>query len=99
LNLFLIPKWSLTGAAIATAITEVVLFGGYYYFIARHFHRLELRPILIKPCIACAAMGAFVFFVKSLNLALIIILAAIIYFMVLYLIKGSIRRIELYLKN
>jgi len=88
LNLLLIPRYSLAGAAIATTITEVVLFAGYYYFVAKHFHRLELQPIIIKPCLACAAMGTFIFFAKSLNLALIVISAAIIYFAILYLVKG-----------
>jgi len=88
LNLLLIPKYSLVGAAIATTITEVVLFTGYYYFVAKHFHRLELQPIIIKPCLACVVMGIFIFFAKSFNLALIVVSAAIIYFAVLCLTKG-----------
>ena len=88
LNLFLIPKFSFAGAAIATAITEVVLFASYYYFVAKHFHRLELRPILIKPCLACLAMGIFVFYLRGINLALLVISAAIIYLAVFYFIKG-----------
>lgn len=88
LNLFLIPKFSLAGAAAATAITEVVLFASYYYFVAKHFHRLELRPVLTKPCLACLAMAAFVFYLSNINLALLVISAAIIYFAVLYLVKG-----------
>ena len=88
LNLFLIPKFSFAGAAIATAITEVVLFISYYYFVAKHFHKLELRTIFIKPCLACLAMGIFVFYLKSINLALLVIAAAIIYLAVFYFIKG-----------
>jgi O-antigen/teichoic acid export membrane protein len=86
--LFLIPKFSLVGAAIATAITEVVLFSCYYYFVAKHFHRLELQPILIKPCLACLPMVAFIFFLKDINLALLVVSAAVIYFAVLYALKG-----------
>ena len=88
LNLFLIPKFSFAGAAIATAITEVVLFASYYYFVAKHFHRLELRPILIKPCFACLAMGIFVFYLRGINLALLVVSAAIVYLAVFYFIKG-----------
>ena len=88
LNLFLIPKFSLVGAAIATAITEVVLFSCYYYFVAKHFHRLELRPILIKPCLACLPMVAFIFSLRDINLALLVVSAAVIYFAVLYVLKG-----------
>lgn len=88
LNLFLIPKFSFAGAAIATAITEVVLFASYYYFVAKHFHKLEFRPILIKTCLAGLAMGIFVFYLKNINLCLLVISAAIIYFVVFYFIKG-----------
>jgi O-antigen/teichoic acid export membrane protein len=88
LNLFLIPKFSFAGAAIATAITEVALFISYYYFVAKHFHRLELHTFFIRPCLACLAMGIFVFYLKSINLALLVITAAIIYLVVLYFVKG-----------
>ena len=88
LNLLLIPMFSFAGAAIATTMTEVVLFASYYYFVAKHFHKLEFRPILIKPCLAGLAMGIFVFYLKSINLCLLVISAAIIYFAVFYFIKG-----------
>lgn len=88
LNLFLIPKFNFVGAAIATVLTEVVLFTLYYYFVAKHFHRLELCPILIKPCLAGLAMSIFVFYLKSINIALLVVSAAIIYISVLYIIKG-----------
>ncbi|MFC1864251.1 flippase [Chloroflexota bacterium] len=88
LNLFLIAQYSLMGAAIATVMTEVIGFILRYYFVAKHFHRLELRPILLKPCLACLAMGVFVFYLKDIHLAPLIVTAAILYFGVLYIIKG-----------
>jgi len=88
LNLLLIPMFSFAGAAIATAITEVVLFISYYYFVAKHFHRLELCPVFIKPCLACLPMGIFVFYLRGINLALLVVSAAIIYLAVFYFIKG-----------
>ena len=88
LNLILIPKYSLVGAAIATAVTEVVLFAGYYYFVAKHFCRIRLIPIFAKPILACIVMGIFVFYLREFNLALLIISAAIVYFAALYFIKG-----------
>lgn len=88
LNLFLIPKFNFIGAAIATVLTEVVLFALYYGFVAKHFYRLELCPILIKPCFASLAMGIFVFYLKSTNIALLVASAAIIYISILYIVKG-----------
>ena len=88
LNLLLIPRYSLVGAAITTVLSVSVLFILNYYFVAKNFHRLELRPILIKPCLACIAMAVFVFFLGNINLALLVISAAAIYFAVLYALKG-----------
>ena len=99
LNLLLIPKFSFVGAAIATAITEVVLFTFYYYFVAKHFHRLELCPILIKPCLACLAMGVFVFCLKSINLVPLVFSAVILYFAIFYIIKGFDREDKAIFRN
>jgi len=87
LNLVLIPSLALVGAAISTVITQILLFALYFYFVAKHFHRLPLHKILVKPVIACLIMGIFVFFVKQINLALLVALAALIYFGMLYLLK------------
>jgi len=88
LNLILIPRYSLVGAAIATAITEVILFVSYYYFVARHLCRLRMTPIFAKPILACMIMGIFVFCLKELNLALLIVLATVVYPAVIYFVKG-----------
>lgn len=88
LNLFLIPKYSLMGAAMATVITEVIGFIIRYSILTLHFHRLELRPILLKPCLACLVMGTFVFYLKDINLALVIVASPIIYFTALYGLRG-----------
>jgi len=87
LNLLLIPSLGLVGAAISTVITQILLFALYFYFVAKHFHRLPLHKMLIKPVIACLIMGIFIFFVRQINLALLVALAALIYFGMLYLLK------------
>ncbi|MFC1906250.1 flippase [Chloroflexota bacterium] len=88
LNFILIPRYSYAGAAAATAVTEIFLFAFYYYFVARHFHRLKLSPVLIRPCLACLVMGVFVYFLRNINLAALVFSGAAIYFIVLYLIGG-----------
>ena len=88
LNLFLIPAFSFVGAGIATVLTEIILFAFYFYFVAKHFHRLRLQKIVIKPCISCLAMGGFVFYFKDANLFLLVISAAVIYFGMLYLLRA-----------
>lgn len=88
LNLALIPRFSSAGAAIATLITEGVLFGVYFYLVSKHLYRLPLYKIIVRPLIACAVMVLIVYFFRGINLAAVISLAAVLYFIVLYLIKG-----------
>jgi O-antigen/teichoic acid export membrane protein len=88
LNLILIPSYSYIGSAFATIIAESFLLLAYIYLSARYFHLLPFHKIIIKPIIACSIMGLFVYFFHEMNLIVIIILAMIIYFTILFLIKG-----------
>jgi O-antigen/teichoic acid export membrane protein len=88
LNLILIPPFSYVGAAIATIITETILFGMYVYFVSKHFYALPFRKIVIKPIVAALGMGLFLHFCGSINLILLVSLAATLYFIILYLIGG-----------
>jgi O-antigen/teichoic acid export membrane protein len=87
LNLILIPLWGFVGAACVTVITEICLFISYYYIVSRHICTVSAKKVLIKPVIASAVMCIFIV-LTDLNLFLEIILAAIIYFVILFLIKG-----------
>jgi O-antigen/teichoic acid export membrane protein len=88
LNLILIPSYSYIGSAFATIIAESFLLLAYIYLSARYFHLLPFHKIIIKPIIACSIMGLFVYFFHEMNLIVIIILAMIIYFTILFIIKG-----------
>jgi O-antigen/teichoic acid export membrane protein len=87
LNLFLIPILSFIGAAIATVLTEIILFALYFYFISKYFHRLTLHKIFIKPSISCLVMGIFIYQFKEIILFLLIPLATFLYFGLLYLLR------------
>lgn len=88
LNLFLIPTYSYIGSAFATIIAESFLLLSYIYLSARYFHVLPLHRIIVKPIIASALMGLFLYFFHPYNLGVLIVLGALIYFVVLFLIKG-----------
>ena len=91
LNFLLIPKFSYVGAGITTIITESMVTAASWYAISRYFYRLPMHKIIVKPLIASVAMGAIVYFcsqVTSLNLALLVVLGAASYFIILYLIKA-----------
>ena len=88
LNLILIPSYSYIGSAFATIIAESFLLLAYIYLSARYFHLLPFHKIIIKPIIACSIMGLFVYFFHEMNLIAIILLAIIVYFTILFIIKG-----------
>jgi O-antigen/teichoic acid export membrane protein len=88
LNLFLIPSFSYVGAAIATIVTETILISLYFILISKSFYKLPISKISIRPLIACLIMGFFIYYLININLILLIILAVLIYFTSLYLVKG-----------
>lgn len=88
LNLILIPTYSYVGSAYATIMAESFLLISYIYLSGRYFHLLPLHKIILKPIIAASLMGLFVYTFHDLNLILIVIVAIVLYFSVLYIIKG-----------
>ena len=87
LNLVLIPSWGFVGAACVTVITEIALFISYFYIVTRHVCFISPRKVLVKPVIATLFMCVFIVLVQT-NIFLEIVLATIIYFAVLFIIKG-----------
>jgi O-antigen/teichoic acid export membrane protein len=87
LNAAMIPYLSYIGASIATVLSEVFLYFVFIYFINKHYKKLGLHKHFIKPLIASLMMGGFVFYFKGVNLLLLIILASLVYFMILIMLK------------
>ena len=85
LNLILIPSFSYVGAAVATIITETMLFGLYIYLLSKYLYILPFRKIVIGPIVASLIMGLFIYVCASVNLILLVMLAVILYFVTLYL--------------
>lgn len=86
LNLILIPPLSYKGAGIATIATQAILFIADFYLVSKYLYRPSLHKIATKPLIACAIMAAFIYFCFAINLAALVIAAAALYFVVLYLL-------------
>lgn len=86
LNLIFIPRFSYLGAAVVTVLTEMLIAGLSFYSISKSFHKVPLHKIIIKPSIACAVMALFLISVK-LNLFVMILSGATIYFIVLFALK------------
>jgi O-antigen/teichoic acid export membrane protein len=88
LNLILIPPLGYKGAATAALVTGAVTLSFCFYWVSKHLYRLPLHRLVVKPLIACLAMGMLVYWGKAINLVLLIGLAAALYFVILYLIKA-----------
>jgi len=99
LNLLLIPSLSYVGAAVATIASETVLLIFYVYFISKHFYKLSFSKIIFKPLLATSIMGIFVYFCRFINLFLLIFLSIILYFLILYFVKGFAKEDVNYLKQ
>ena len=87
LNAALIPYFSYIGASIATVLSEVLLYFVIIYYINKHYKKLELHKHFMKPLAASLMMGGFLFYFKDINLFLVIILAAFVYFVMLVLLR------------
>jgi len=87
LNLLLIPRFSLKGAATATVISELV-FSGYLFYYLRIVNRKEIVKLLIKPFVAAVLMGFVIYYLKGFNLFLPISMGIITYSIFILLLKG-----------
>jgi len=91
INLVLIPRFSYVGASIAMLITEFLVVALTFFLAEKDFHVLkktELASILLKVVSASALMGLFIAYLHNLNLFLVIVLASLLYFGTLYVVKG-----------
>lgn len=87
LNLLLIPRYSYLGAGISTVASELAFFLMALYYLARYLRPLPLGGIFLRPLAASLAMGLFVASLReALTIFVIIPLAAILYFSLLYLL-------------
>jgi O-antigen/teichoic acid export membrane protein len=89
LNFILIPQFSYSGAAIATVSTELVV----GLLMLSGIHKVQnlsvlLSDIIPKSLIAGFLMGIFLLVFQNFTLILLILLAAILYFIALYVING-----------
>jgi len=87
LNLLLIPKFSFSGAAMATLISICVFFGLQYSFISKNLFRLNFLEIAAKPGISAAFMAITIFLFRQTNLFLLIFISALAYVLFLFPLK------------
>ncbi|MCP4582419.1 MAG: flippase [candidate division Zixibacteria bacterium] len=99
LNFILIPRFSFSGAAVATVVSEVLAGIGFFLLLRRHLPLSQLLSWLGRLIPAIAAMSLFLIFTPALNVILRIIGGAVIFAVILTLSKGLTRQDLDYLIN
>ena len=89
LNYLLIPKFSFNGAAVATVTAELVV----GILMVMNIHNIRnlsfiLSNVIFKCLAAGSLMAMFLTFFLDFNLIPLILFAAVIYFIALYVIRG-----------
>ncbi len=87
LNLILIPRYSYTGAAVATVITEAAVLFLMVILVGKE---LKLWPNLVNPLKILASvfgMGVVVYFLSEFNLIIPMVIGGMVYFGLLYLFR------------
>lgn len=98
LNLLLIPRYGINGAAIASVVTSGFLVVYYYYSITKQICPVPLRKIIIPPLVPSIIMGFMVYIMRGLNVFVVVGLGMIVYIVSLVLMKGIDRDDYLMLK-
>ena len=91
LNLVLIPGHSYTGASIATLVTGFIALALFLIWSSRIGYGISVKNttgIIIRVLIASAVMGLPVYYFQNFYMLAMVPLAALLYFLVLYIIGG-----------
>jgi O-antigen/teichoic acid export membrane protein len=102
LNLILIPRYSHIGASTARVATEFTALALVFLWSLRIGYGLsskKLIDIMAKVVIASAIMGTFIFYLQNLTLWGLVPLSTLLYFIVLYIIRGIDREDRLLLQQ
>jgi O-antigen/teichoic acid export membrane protein len=92
LNLILIPRYSLMGASVATLFTEFLSLAIGLIWSRQIGYSLFNRNsacVVAKVLISSALMGVFIVYFHNLKLQALVPLAALLYFAILYIVKGA----------
>ena len=89
LNLMIIPKYGILGAASTTVVTELNAFIFSWMMLRRHHGIATGLNNFTRPLICCALMSLYVYFILSWPILIIVISSALVYFGLLY-VSGTI---------
>ena len=87
LNLWLIPKWGMIGAAWTATLTQVLVFSAYYLKVGEICGKTGILKLLWRPAIASGAMALLLIGWDSLALIPAVLLGGVVYFTVLLTLR------------
>lgn len=86
-NFLLIPQYSYIGASVATILVEIINVSIYFWIVFKLLSlKMDIRKLLPKPLLASATMGFLIFYLRSLNPAVLIIIGIIVYSALLFVL-------------
>jgi O-antigen/teichoic acid export membrane protein len=88
MNSILIPRYSYVGASIVMVTTSLMAFVPLYIFLSKLVCRISIPKLIFRPVIASGLMALFLFFFSGRSLWLLVPLAVIIYFGILFLLRA-----------
>ena len=86
-NVALILLVGVVGVSIATLVSQMVIFVFSTHYLSKHFHRLQVRNIYMKPMYAILPMGVFLLYNKQMNTMLLVLISVVLYVVSLLLFK------------
>ena len=87
LNILLITRFGLAGAAAATLATEFSFFIIAYYVLSKMGYIINWRSMLPKPIISTIVMGIFIIKFIYVPIIILIPISVVIYFIALFATK------------
>jgi O-antigen/teichoic acid export membrane protein len=87
LNLIVIPHYGFIGASLTTLATEILFFGATFFTLIRSGYAPQFQNIFFKPFIISLIVGAFVLFLRELDLTVCILLSISLFVGLTFLFK------------
>jgi O-antigen/teichoic acid export membrane protein len=99
LNLLLIPRLGINGAAVARVLATVIYFISLYVYVQRNLLRDRLLPLAVRPAIATAIMAVVVWYLRDSFLLIPIITGIVVYGVLIVLLGGVTEEDRSYLRQ
>ena len=88
LNAVLIPAYSYIGATIATVITEMIVLVVIGFYVRKEGYSFVNSWLILKVIFAGIVMAGILYLLKGLNLFVLIVIGAVTYFAVMYVVRA-----------